>query len=146
MAMGLRLDQRPARVFNLLSDGECQEGSTWEAAMCAAHYRLDNLFAFIDCNNQQADGPPKQIMNIEPIDQKWQAFGWDTQRVNGNDIRAITDAIARAKGNAGQPHAIVLDTLMGKGVRIFEEREKNHFIRVESSEWQQALAQLEENQ
>jgi len=146
MAMGLRLDQRPARVFNLLSDGECQEGSTWEAAMCAAHYRLDNLFAFIDCNNQQADGPPKQIMNIEPIDQKWQAFGWDTQRVNGNDIHAITDAIARAKGTTGQPHAIVLDTLMGKGVRIFEEREKNHFIRVESSEWQQALAQLEENQ
>ena len=131
--------------INLLSDGECQEGSTWEAAMCAAHYRLDHLFAFIDCNNQQADGSPKQVMDIEPIDKKWQAFGWDTQRVNGNDIGAIVDAIERAKQTTGKPHAIVLDTLMGKDVKLFEEREKNHFIRVEPSEWAKARTQLEES-
>ena len=93
MALGLRLDGRASRVFNLLSDGECQEGSTWEAAMAGAHHRLENLFAFIDCNNQQADGPPSAVMGIEPIHQKWEAFGWHTQRVNGNDISAIAAAL-----------------------------------------------------
>ncbi len=100
--------------------------------MAAAHYRLDHLFAFIDCNDQQADGPPRQVLTIEPVHGKWEAFGWDTQRINGNDIRAIVGAIDSAKKNSGKPHAIVLDTLMGKGVRAFEERDKNHFIRVES--------------
>jgi len=144
MALGVRVDGRSSRIFNLLSDGELQEGSTWEAAMAAAHYRLDHLFAFIDCNDQQADGPPRQVLTIEPVHGKWEAFGWDTQRINGNDIRAIVDAIDLAKKNSGKPHAIVLDTLMGKGVRAFEEREKNHFIRVESDEWRLAREQLEE--
>lgn len=144
MALGVRMDKRPSRIFNLLSDGECQEGSTWEAAMSAAHYKLDHLFAFVDCNNQQADGPPKQIMDIEPLDQKWRAFGWDTQRIDGNDISAIVAAIAKAKTVSGKPHAIILDTLMGKGVKMFEEREKNHFIRVEPVEWAKANIQLEE--
>jgi transketolase len=144
MALGLRLDGKPSRVFNLLSDGECQEGSTWEAAMAGAHHRLGNLFAFIDCNNQQADGPPSAIMGIEPIHKKWEAFGWHTQRVNGNDVEAIAAAIAAAKGIADRPHAIVLDTLMGKGVPLFEQREKNHFIRVAPEEWTLAKRQLEE--
>ncbi len=144
MALGLRLDGKPSRVFNLLSDGECQEGSTWEAAMAGAHHRLGNLFAFIDCNNQQADGPPSAVMGIEPIHKKWEAFGWHTQRVNGNDVEAIAAAIAAAKAVADRPHAIVLDTLMGKGVPLFEQREKNHFIRVAPEEWTLAKRQLEE--
>ena len=144
MALGLRLQRRPSRVFNLLSDGELQEGATWEAAMSAAHYRLDCLFAFVDCNDMQADGPPARVLNVEPVEAKWAAFGWDAQRVNGNDVEAIVGAIDRAKKNKGQPHAIVLDTLMGKGVKLFEEREKNHFIRVEPGEWAEARRQLEE--
>ncbi|MBI4024159.1 MAG: transketolase [Verrucomicrobia bacterium] len=143
MALGLRLDARDARVFCLLSDGELHEGATWEAAMAGAHYRLDHLFAFIDCNNQVADGPTAQVMNIEPLQLKWQAFGWDTQRINGNRIEDITDAIARAKTARNQPHAIILDTLMGKGVTMFENREKQHFIRVEAREWELARKQLE---
>jgi len=145
MALGLRLDQKSARIFNLLSDGELQEGATWEGAMAASHHRLDNLFAFIDCNNQQADGPPVQILNVEPVHAKWEAFGWDTQRINGNDVAAIVHALEAAKRVKGKPHAIVLDTLMGKGVRIFEQREKNHFIRVEPSEWRIAREQLDES-
>jgi transketolase len=145
MALGVRLDRRASRIFNLLSDGELQEGSTWEAAMAAAHHRLDHLFAFIDCNDQQADGPPREVMNVEPVHEKWKAFGWHTQRVNGNDIHAIVEAIRAAKENTGKPHAIVLDTLLGKGVRVFEERDKNHFIRVEPDEWRLAREQLEEN-
>jgi transketolase len=143
MALGARLDRRPSRIFNLLSDGELQEGATWEAAMAAAHHRLDHLFAFIDCNNQQADGPPSQVMNVEPIHKKWEAFGWDTQRVDGNNVAAILGAIDHAKTVQGKPHAVVLDTLMGKGVRAFEQREKNHFIRVDAGEWRALREQLE---
>jgi transketolase len=144
MALGLRLDRKSARIFNLLSDGELQEGATWEAAMAASHHRLDKLFAFIDCNNQQADGPPSQVLNVEPVHSKWEAFGWDTQRIDGNSVAAIVHALEAAKLVKGKPHAIVMDTLMGKGVRTFEEREKNHFIRVEPSEWKIAREQLEE--
>jgi len=144
MALGLRLDGREARIFNLLSDGELQEGATWEAAMAGAHYRLGNLFAFIDCNNQQADGPPSRIMGIEPVAEKWMAFGWHTQRVNGNDIAALLAALDATRREPDRPHAIVLDTLMGKGVPLFERREKNHFIRVDSEEWLIAQRQLEE--
>jgi transketolase len=144
MALGLRLDRRPSRVFNLLSDGECEEGSTWEAAMAGAHHRLGNLFAFIDCNNQQADGPPSAIMGIEPLHAKWEAFGWHTQRVNGNDVAAIAAALREAGTVPDRPHAIVLDTLMGRGVPLFEQREKNHFIRVAPEEWTLAKRQLEE--
>jgi transketolase len=143
MALGIRLDRKPCRIFNLLSDGELQEGSTWEAAMSASHYHLDHLFAFIDCNNQQADGAPSQVLNVEPVHSKWEAFGWDTQRIDGNSIAAIVKALETAKSMNGKPHAIVLDTLMGKGVRTFEEREKNHFIRVDAGEWKIAREQLE---
>jgi len=143
MAAGLQLDGRASRVFCLSSDGEMQEGATWEAAMAGAHYRLDNLFAFVDCNNQQADGPPERVMAIEPLHEKWRAFGWNTQRINGNDIAAIAAALDAAKATAGRPHMIILDTIMGRGVPLFESREKNHFIRVEADEWALARQQLE---
>ncbi len=143
MALGARLDGRPSRIFNLLSDGEMQEGATWEAAMAASHLKLGNLFAFIDCNNQQADGPPSKVMNVEPVHEKWTSFGWDTQRIDGNDTGAIVNAISNAKQVSDKPHAIVLDTLMGKGVAAFEQREKNHFIRVDPDEWRSVREQLE---
>ena len=143
MALGLRLDRRDARIFVMLSDGELQEGVTWEAAMAGAHYHLDHLFAFIDCNNQQADGAPSDVLNVEPVSDKWAAFGWDTQRINGNDIDAIVSALEQARRVQGQPHAIVMDTMMGKGVPLFEQREKAHFIRVEADEWEHAREQLE---
>jgi transketolase len=145
MALGLQLGGRGARVFNLLSDGELQEGATWEAAMAGGHYRLGNLYALIDCNRQQADGPPERTMNVEPVQDKWTAFGWHTQRIDGNDIAAIVAALEEAKRVKDRPHAIVLDTLLGRGVRLFEEREKSHFIRVEPGEWQAARQQLEQS-
>ena len=145
MALGLRLQGRDARVINLLSDGECQEGSTWEAALAGAHHKLDHLIAIIDCNNQQADGAPSKVMGIEPIHEKWAAFGWHTQRVNGHDFPALLAAFEKTRATLGKPHAIVVDTLMGKGVKAFEEREKNHFIRVAADEWTIANRQLEES-
>jgi transketolase len=143
MALGVRLDGLASRVFVLISDGELQEGSTWEAALAAAHYRLDHLFLFVDCNRQQADGSPERVMGIEPVADKWTAFGWDAVRVSGNDRLALLEALARAKSTAGRPHAIVLDTLLGKGVPLFEQREKNHFIRVEPGDWELARRELE---
>jgi transketolase len=145
MALGVRLEQRPARIFCLLSDGELQEGATWEAALAASHYCLDNLVAFIDYNNQQADGPTEKVMNVEPIVDKWTAFGWHTQRIDGNNIAAILAALEQTRIPQGKPHAVVLDTRMGKGVPLFEQRAKNHFIRVDATEWELARQQLEES-
>ncbi len=143
MALGLRLANHNARVFTLLSDGEMQEGSTWEAALAGAHHRLGKLFAFVDYNNQQADGPVSQVMGLEPAEAKWAAFGWHSQRVDGHDVAAIVRAIDLAAQVTDKPHAIVLDTVLGKGVSLFEKRDKAHFIRIEPGEWALAKAQLE---
>ncbi len=144
MALGLRLKHNPAFVYNSMSDGELDEGSTWEAAMSAAHHGLANLICTVDINNQQADGPSGQVMRFEPIADKWAAFGWHVQRVNGNDIAAVLAAFDAARAlSEAKPRVILLDTLMGKGVPFLEQREKNHFIRVDPPEWQQAIAMLD---
>jgi len=132
-------------VYNLLSDGELGEGSTWEAAMGAAHWRLDNLIAIVDVNDQQADGPSSKVLSSEPLDEKWRAFGWFTQRVDGNDLEALVAAFDAARNHAGAvPRVIVCDTLMGKGVPFLEARDKNHFIRVDADEWDKALEILDQ--
>jgi transketolase len=101
----------------------------------------------VDVNNQQADGPSTQVMNFEPLADKWTALGWFTQRVDGNDLDALVAAFdAARKHPAPQPSVILCDTLMGKGVPFLEQREKNHFIRVDPPEWQQALKILDESQ
>ncbi len=108
--------------------------------MSAGHWKLDNLIALIDVNNQQADGPPPSVLNSEPLVPKWEAFGWHVQRVDGNDIEALTAAFDRARSlPEAKPRAIVCDTRMGRGVPFLETREKTHFIRVEPDEWQLAL-------
>lgn len=147
MALGLRLKNNPAFVYNSMSDGELDEGSTWEAAMSAAHHGLGNLICLVDINNQQADGNSNHILGFEPLADKWAAFGWHVQRVNGNDIGALIDAFETARQlPEAKPRVILLDTLMGKGVPFLETREKNHFIRVDAPEWQQALAILDQSQ
>ncbi|MBL8351906.1 MAG: transketolase [Burkholderiaceae bacterium] len=147
MALGLKQKKNPAFVYNSMSDGELDEGSTWEAAMSAAHHQLDNLICLVDVNNQQADGASTKVLGFEPLADKWAAFGWHVQRVQGNDLAAVVDAFdaARALKDA-RPRVILFDTLMGKGVPFLEVREKNHFIRVDPPEWQQALAILDQSQ
>jgi transketolase len=140
-ALGLRMDRRPARVFVALSDGEMQEGATWEAAMAAAHFGLDDLVALIDCNGIQADGA--LVLDMEPVAAKWRAFGWDTQEIDGNDIAAVAEALRRARSGEGKPQAIVLRTLPGRGVPTLEQREKAHFIRVDPGEWDALIAEFE---
>lgn len=144
MALALRHQHNPAFVYNSMSDGELDEGSTWEAALSAAHHQLGNLICLVDINNQQADGASSKILGFEPLADKWAAFGWHVQRVNGNDMAAVIQAFDTARHlPAAQPRVILLDTLMGKGVPFLEQREKNHFIRVDPPEWQQAIAILD---
>lgn len=147
IALGLRLRGNPAFVYNSMSDGELDEGSTWEAAMAGAHHGLGNLICILDINNQQADGPSTKVLGFEPLADKWASFGWHVQRVDGNHLPAVLRAFDTARQlTDARPRVILCDTLMGKGVPFLEAREKNHFIRVDPPEWQQALAVLDANQ
>mgnify|MGYP000016291980 CR=1 FL=1 len=144
MALGLRHRNNPAFVYNSMSDGELDEGSTWEAAMSAAHHGLANLICLVDINNQQADGPSTRVLGFEPLADKWAAFGWHVQRVDGNHLPAVLRAFDTARQlPEAKPRVILCDTLMGKGVPFLETREKNHFIRVDPPEWQHALQVLD---
>jgi transketolase len=143
MALGLRRLGNPARVFNLLSDGELDEGSTWEAALAGAHHGLDNLTAIVDVNGLQADGPTPGVLRTEPVTEKWQAFGWHAVRVDGNDIPALLAGLDRIREHTGGPSVLICDTRIGRGVPFLETREKAHFMPVAPHEWQAARDQLE---
>lgn len=144
MALGLKRKGSSSLIYNLLSDGELGEGSTWEAAMSAPNWQLDNLIALVDFNNQQADGPSTKVLSAEPIDAKWQAFGWHVQRVDGNDIDAVEAAFAKARELAEpRPRVIIFNTKMAKGVPFLETREMTHFLRVDPHEWDLALKALD---
>jgi transketolase len=144
MALGSRLSGHNFRVFNFLSDGELQEGVTWEAAMAGAQYELDKLIALVDVNDMQADGKVSSIMKIEPIADKWRAFGWHAQVVNGNSVEELISGLNDAIEVINQPKVLVCYTTMGKGVPVIEQRTKAHFVRVEPEQWNLALQQLEE--
>jgi transketolase len=144
IALALKHKRNPAFVYNSMSDGELDEGSTWEAAMSASAHQLSNLICLVDINNQQADGYSSQVMAFEPLADKWAAFGWHVQRVNGNDLAGVLEAFNKPReSQSSQPRVILPDTKMGKGVSFLEKREKNHFIRVEANEWAQAIAELD---
>ncbi|MCC2109763.1 MAG: transketolase, partial [Hyphomicrobiales bacterium] len=140
MALGLKRKASKNFVYNLFSDGELDEGSTWEAAMSAGSFGLDNLIGIVDVNNMQADGPSTQQLNFEPLKPKFEAFNWFAQRVDGNDIDALVAAFDKARNYPEKkPRIIICDTKMGRGVPFLEARERNHFLRVEADEWQKAL-------
>jgi transketolase len=145
MALGLRHQGSVARVINFLSDGELDEGSTWEAAMGASHHRLGHLTAMVDINALQADGPTAGVLRTEPVHAKWAACGWFVQRVDGNDVAALLgafDVIAGSAKPVGTPSIILCDTKVGRGVPLLEDREKAHFMRIDADEWQICRDQL----
>ena len=142
--LGLKRKKSEAFVYNLFSDGELGEGLTWEAALSASHWRLDNLIGIVDVNNQQADGPSSEVTGLEPLAAKWEAFGWHTQRVDGNDLDALVAAFDAARGlKEPRPRMIICETKMAKGVPFLEEREMTHFLRVDEGEWDKALEVLD---
>lgn len=144
-ALGLRAQGKDAKTFVFFSDGELDEGSTWEAAMSAAHWQLGNLVAMVDMNGLQADGPTGDILSNEPQEERWASFGWDVHRVDGNDPVALLDAFDACVDGAqatGRPHVVICDTRVGAGVPLLENREKLHFMRVEAEEWPVCMEQL----
>lgn len=144
-ALGLKRKNNPAFVYNMLSDGELGEGSTWEAVMSAVQWKLDNLIAVVDFNNQQADGPTTQALAQVPEAAKWEAFGWFAQSVDGNDMDAVVAAFDAARAHPkDQPRVIICNTKMCKGIPFLEDREITHFVRVEPEEWTKALDILDE--
>ncbi len=145
MALGLKRKRNPAFVYNMLSDGELGEGSTWEAVMSAVQWKLDNLIAIVDFNDQQADGKSTAALAQVPELGRWQAFGWFAQEVDGNDMDAVVAAFDAARAHDGaQPRVIIAKTKMCKGIPFLEDREITHFVRVEPEEWAKALAILDE--
>jgi len=139
MALGLRLDGRESRVYALLGDGELQEGQVWEAAMAAAHYKIDNLCALVDANALQIDGEVAKIMNVAPIAAKFKAFGWHAMEIDGHDMAAILAALDHAETIKGQPTVIVANTVKGKGVSFFENKAAYHGVPPSDEELPRAL-------
>lgn len=144
MALAGKLDARDYRVYALLGDGELEEGQIWEAAMFAAHYKLDNLTAFVDFNGLQIDGPVAEVMSPLPIPEKWQAFGWHVLVIDGHDYNAIYNAVQTAKTVKDKPTMIVAKTIKGKGVCQMENVADWHGKAPSREECTQFLAELEE--
>lgn len=137
-----RKNNNISRVFVLLGDGECDEGSVWEAAASAAHYGLDNLVAVIDMNAIQYDGYTNEILNMSPFEEKWKAFGWDAVSIDGHDVESILDAYSH-KGD--KPFAILAHTVKGKGVSFMENNWKYHNAALSKEQYEQAIEELEKS-
>lgn len=142
MALAGKLDEASYRVYTLLGDGELAEGSNWEAAMSAAHYKLDNLTAIIDHNTLQISGRTRDVMSNEPLDAKWEAFGWAVRIVDGHDLAALTEAL-QAPLEPGKPSMVIANTTKGKGVSFMENVGKWHHGVPSDAEYAQAIAELD---
>ena len=138
-----RLDGRRRRIFCLLGDGELQEGQVWEAAMTASHHKLETVCAIVDANQLQQNGPVKEIQNIEPLADKWRAFGWQTIEIDGHDLRQVIKAYDEAGTITGKPQAIVARTVKGKGVSFMELNPGWHGVAPKPAQLEQALKELE---
>lgn len=142
IAIAARMDKRNTRVYVLLGDGEIQEGQVWEAAMTSSHYKLDNVCAIIDNNGLQIDGPVSEIMNVSPIKEKWEAFGWHTISVDGHDFNDILSALDEAEAVKEKPTAIVAKTVKGKGVSFMEGKVEYHGAVPTEKELEMALNEI----
>ncbi len=142
VALAARLDRRGYCVYVVLGDGECQEGQTWEAALSAAHFKLDNLTAIVDCNQMQLSGWTREIMNLDPLDKKWQAFGWHTIDMDGHDYDQILAAFQEARDTKGKPTVIIAHTVKGKGVSFMENNVRFHGKAPTPEEAEGALKEL----
>jgi transketolase len=143
MAIAAKLDKKEYKVFTLMGDGELPEGSNWEAALSAAHYKLDNLCAIVDKNSLQITAPTADVMNTDPLDEKWKAFGWAVKEVNGNDIDELKAAFAALPFEKGKPSVIIAHTTKGKGVSYMENELKWHHGVPNKEQYDQAMNELD---
>ena len=145
IALGLRLDKSSSRVYCLLGDGEIQEGQVWEAAMSAGHYMLDNLCAIVDVNGLQIDGKCCDVMQVEPLAEKWKSFNWHVFEINGHNMEEIVKALDEAEKIKGKPSVILARTVKSKGVSFFEGKAEYHGLAPTKEELDRALLELGEN-
>jgi transketolase len=143
MALALRLDQRPSRVYVIMGDGELSEGQLWEAAMAAHRFHVDNLTGIVDRNRVQATGPTKEIFDIPDIERKWEAFGWHVTTVNGHNLVEVLEALDTAERVKGQPSVIVADTVKGKGISFAEHNAAFHNGIMTEEQYRQAMAEID---
>ena len=141
-ALNAKLEKKEYTTYCILGDGELNEGSIWEAAMSAAHYKIDNLCALLDYYGLQIDGPVKKIMDINPLSDKWRSFGWHVFEVDGHDMEAILDALHKAEKIKGKPSIIICKTIKGKGVSFFENKVEYHGVAPTDEELERALKEL----
>jgi len=142
VALAAKLKRGSHRVFVLLSDAECNEGSTWEAVMVAAHHRLSNLTAIIDVNAQQAFGYTKDVLNLEPLTDRWQAFGWDTVEVDGHSVAQLKRVLNRKPSAQGRPRVVLARTTFGKGVSYMENKIKWHYWPMSDEDYRIAVEEI----
>ena len=142
-ALAARMQRSVRRVFVLISDAECNEGSTWEAIMFAAHHRLANLVAIVDLNGQQALGYTDMVLSLAPMAERWRAFNWDVHEIDGHDVEAISQTVASLDNIEGRPHVLIARTTFGKGVSYMENQIKWHYLPMTDAEYQQALKEIE---
>ena len=143
MALSAKLDGKDYKVYTILGDGEIEEGQVWEAAMFAAHYKLDNLVAFLDFNGLQIDGDITEVMNSTPIDKKFEAFNWNVITIDGHDYDQIREAIEKAHATKGKPTMIISKCIKGKGVSFMENQAGWHGAAPNKEQYEQAIAELD---
>ncbi|KUK91985.1 MAG: Transketolase, thiamine pyrophosphate-binding domain protein, partial [Thermotogales bacterium 46_20] len=143
IAIAKKISGNPSRVFTIIGDGESQEGQIWEAAMLASHRKLDNLIAMQDYNRMQIDGNISDVNGLEPLEDKWRAFGWNVTSIDGHNVEEITDAIGKAKEQRDRPSMIILNTIKGKGAYFAEGKLSSHNMKVTEEEWQNAIVELQ---
>jgi transketolase len=144
MAMGLRMDGLDARVYVVMGDGELAEGSNWEAAAAASHHKLDNLLLFVDRNHLQISGPTVDVMNYEPLDKRWQAFGWGVREIDGHDLKQIVANATDIPFETGKPSVIIADTVKSKGLSFAENKVSYHYWKATDEDLQIAERELDE--
>lgn len=142
MALGARLKKKDFRVYVLLGDGELNEGQVWEAAMLAPKYKLDNLVAMIDHNQHALSGRTTEIMPLEPLSDKWLAFGWHVLQVNGHSVEQLIEALENARETRGKPTVIIAQTVKARGISFLEDKSESHATTLNRSEAEQALKDL----
>lgn len=145
MAIGAKIDHMGIKVYTVIGDGESQEGQIWEAAMLASQQKLDNLIAFLDRNNMQIDGTLDEIVSLDPADEKWRAFGWNVQEVNGHNAAEIFDAVQQARKCSAKPSMIILNTIKGKDISFAENKVSSHHMNISQEQCEIALKELNKN-
>jgi transketolase len=143
MALAARVQKKGYRAYVLMGDGELAEGSIWEAAMAGAHFKVDNLIAIVDANRLQVDGTTREIMDLQPLADKWRAFGWAVREIDGHDMETIVETLSVLPFETGRPSAIIANTVKGKGLSFAEDRLDHHYRDVDEDMLRKAIAELE---